>query len=65
MPKLKSKGAVKKRFRVTKSGKLKSSRPARGHMHATKNGQQRRERRLALVTDGAWANLLRRMMGGA
>jgi len=64
MPKLKSKGAVKKRFRVTKTGKLKSSRPARGHMHASKNGKQRRERRSALVTDGAWANLLRRMMGG-
>ena len=65
MPKLKSKGAVKKRFRVTKSGKLKSSRPARGHMHASKNGQQRRERRRLLVTEGTWANLLRRMMGGA
>ena len=64
MPKLKSKGAVKKRFRVTKNGKVKSSRPARGHMHASKNGQQRRERRSQLVTEGAWANILRRMMGG-
>lgn len=64
MPKMKSKGAVKKRFRITKNGKLKSSRPGRGHQHAPKDAQAKRNKRAALVTDGTWANLLKRMMGG-
>ncbi len=63
MPKLKSKGAVKKRFKRTKNGKLKCSRPARGHMHATKNGSQRRAQRRSLLIEGKWAQLLKRMMG--
>ncbi|HJO27129.1 MAG: bL35 family ribosomal protein [Planctomycetota bacterium] len=63
MPKLKSKSAVTKRYRVTKKGKLKCDRPARGHMHASKNAKQKRELRRRIVTDGAWAKLLRRMMG--
>jgi len=36
---MKSKGAVKKRFRMTKSGKLKCSRPKRGHQHAVKDAK--------------------------
>ena len=40
MPKMKSKGAVKKRFVVTKKGRVKCSRPARGHMHASKNAHR-------------------------
>ena len=64
MPKMKSKGAVKGRFRVTKSGKVKCSRPARGHMHATKNGKERRHLRRPLVLDATWSKLIRKMMGG-
>jgi len=64
MPKMKSKGAVKKRFRRTKSGKLKSNRPQRGHMHAIKDAAEKRGKRTALVTEGTWAKLLLRMMGG-
>ena len=64
MPKMKSKGAVKKRFRETKKGKLKSSRPGRGHQHAPKNAKRKRDKRSALVTKGTWAKLLKRMMGG-
>jgi len=64
MPKMKTKGAVKKRFNVTKSGKLVASRPSRGHQHAPKNGAQRRALREPLVISGSWAKLLKRMMGG-
>ena len=64
MPKMKSKGAVKKRFRRTKSGKLKSNRPQRGHMHANKDAAEKRGKRTALITEGTWAKLLLRMMGG-
>ena len=63
MPKMKSKGAVKRRFRVTKSGKVKSNRPSRGHMHASKNAAQRRKLNSPLVIDGTWARLIRKMLG--
>ena len=64
MPKMKSKGALKKRFRITKTGKLKSNRPHRGHMHAPRDAAAKRKKRSALVIEGAWAKLLRRAMGG-
>jgi len=49
MPKMKSKGAAKKRFRVTKTGKVKCSRHDRGHGHAPFNG--RTGRRLPRVPE--------------
>ena len=62
MPKMKSKGSVKGRFRVTKTGKVKCSKPFRGHMHAIHNGKQRRTLRSAIVLEGAWARLMKKMM---
>jgi hypothetical protein len=41
---------------------VKSSKVQRGHMHASKNGKQRRNRRKPLVVTGTWATLMRRMM---
>jgi large subunit ribosomal protein L35 len=64
VPKMKSKGAVKKRFRMTKSGKLKCSKPKRGHQHAPKDAKTKRNKRKAIVVSGTWAYLLKRMMGG-
>ncbi len=63
MPKAKSKGSVKKRFRVSKNGKVLCSKSARGHMHAKNNGKQRRRLRKPLVLEGVWAKLIRQMMG--
>jgi ribosomal protein L35 len=63
MPKMKSKGAVKKRFKITKSGKAVCSRPERGHMHAPFNGKVRRGLRKRIVLNTTWSNLMRRMMG--
>jgi large subunit ribosomal protein L35 len=63
MPKIKSKGSVKKRFRVTKNGKVVCSKASRGHMHANKNAKQRRNLRKPLVIEGVWARLIRGMMG--
>lgn len=63
MPKAKSKGSVKKRFRISKSGKVLCSKNARGHMHANNNGKQRRSLRKPLVLEGVWAKLIRQMMG--
>ena len=62
MPKMKSKGAVKKRFRVTKSGKVICSRPGRGHQHAPKNAKQSRRLRKPIVLSGAWAKLMKKML---
>ena len=64
MPKMKSKGAVKGRFRVTKTGKVKCSRPGRGHMHAKNTAKARRELRSAIVLEGTWAVKMRKMLGG-
>lgn len=63
MPKMKSKGSVKGRFRVTKTGKVKCSRPARGHMHAIHSGKERRALRNKIVLEGTWARLMKKMMG--
>jgi large subunit ribosomal protein L35 len=64
MPKMKSKGAVKGRFRVTKSGKIKCSRPGRGHMHAKNSAKLSRELRKPIIITGTWAVLMRKMLGG-
>ncbi len=63
MPKMKSKGAVKKRFRVTKTGKVKCSRHDRGHGHAPFNGKVSRNLRKPIILEGTWARLIRNMMG--
>ncbi len=63
MPKQKSKGSAKGRFRVTKNGKVKCSKPFRGHQHAMHNGKQRRSLRKAIVLEGTWARLVRDMLG--
>ncbi len=62
MPKMKTKGSVKRRFKITKHGKVICSKPNRGHMHAIHNGKERRSLRRQIVLEGAWARLLRKMM---
>jgi large subunit ribosomal protein L35 len=62
MPKMKSKGAVKRRFRITKNGKVIANKTGRGHMHAPKNGKARRNKKKRLVISGTWAVLMKRMM---
>jgi len=62
MPKMKSKGSVKGRFRVTKTGKVKCSKPFRGHMHAIHNGKDKRNLRRSIVLTGTWAKLIRNML---
>jgi len=62
MPKMKSKGAVKKRFKVTKTGKVKCSHPGRGHMHAAYTGETGRNLRGRMVLNKTWSVLTRRML---
>lgn len=62
MPKQKSKGAVKKRFRITKSGKAVCSHPDRGHGHAPFSGATGRKLRKRMVLNKTWSELIRNMM---
>lgn len=62
MPKMKSKGAVKKRFRMTKKGKAVCSHPGRGHQHARYSGEVGRKLRRRMVLNKTWSNLIGRMM---
>jgi ribosomal protein L35 len=62
MPKMKSKGAVKKRFRMSKKGKAMCSHPGRGHMHASYTGETSRKMRRRMVLNKTWSNLIARMM---
>jgi large subunit ribosomal protein L35 len=63
MPKAKTKGSVKKRFRISKNGKVLCSKNHRGHMHAHHTGRQKRTLRKPMVLEGVWAKLIRQMMG--
>ncbi|MFM7281798.1 MAG: 50S ribosomal protein L35 [Planctomycetia bacterium] len=60
----KTRGAVKKRFKVTKTGKVMSSKPGRGHMHATYNGETGRNLRRKLILNKTWSDLVRPMLEG-
>jgi ribosomal protein L35 len=62
MPKAKSKGAVKKRFKLTKSGKVRCSRPGRGHMHASYGGAASRRLREGLILNKTFGDLIKAMM---
>jgi large subunit ribosomal protein L35 len=64
MPKAKTKGSVKKRFRISKSGKVLCSKNGRGHGHAPYTGATGRSLRRPMVLEGVWARLIRNMMGG-
>lgn len=63
MPKMKSKGAVKKRFRVSKSGKVSANRPSRGHMKAKNDASTRRTLNSRLILPPTWGRMMRRLMG--
>lgn len=47
MPKLKTKGAAKKRFKLTASGKLKRGRGGKSHILTKKNAKRKRRLRTA------------------
>ncbi|HRK61659.1 MAG TPA: 50S ribosomal protein L35 [Candidatus Omnitrophota bacterium] len=57
MPKLKTKKAISKRFRVTKNKKIMANRANRRHMMADKTPKKRRQLRRKLSADVS-ANLL-------
>ncbi len=54
MPKLKTKGAIKKRFRRTKTGKIKFKRARDNHLqikHSNKNKNRRKKDKMVSKSD--------------
>ena len=62
MPKLKTKKSAKKRFKLTKNGKVKMNKAGRRHLMSVKNGKRRRKLRKQLMAQGGTAKKMARLM---
>lgn len=62
MPKLKTKKSAKKRFRLTKNGKVKMNKAGRRHLMSVKNGKRRRKLRKQLMAQGKTAKTMAGLM---
>lgn len=58
MPKQKTRKGVKKRFRVTASGKVKHRKANRGHLKSGKSPKRKRQHRVDGVYEGTYADKL-------
>ena len=62
MPKMKSKSAVKKRFRLTASGELKRFHANHSHILTKKNAKRKRHLRSSNLVDPADKRRIRRLL---
>ena len=62
MPKLKTKKAMKKRYRITKTGKVLASRSKRRHMMTDRTPKSKRQSRLMLAIEPMHVNAIKRCM---
>ena len=62
MPKMKTHKGLKKRFRVTKSGKVRFKRSYAGHLMSGKSGNRCRRMRRPALLGGALARRVKRML---
>ena len=63
MPKQKTNRSVAKRFKVTKTGKVKHGRPGRRHLLSVKTAKQRRRLRKKGVLGSEEAFKIKRLLG--
>jgi large subunit ribosomal protein L35 len=63
MPKQKTNKAVAKRFKVTKSGKVKRGKPGRRHLLSVKTAKQRRQLRRKEVLGSEEAFKIKKLLG--
>jgi len=63
MPKMKTRKAVKARFKVTASGKLKRTRPGRRHILTKKSSNRKRHLAKARLVDEGQVKMYKIMMG--
>jgi large subunit ribosomal protein L35 len=59
MPKQKTHKGMKKRFKVTASGKAKARKRGRGHLLSGKTSKRKRHLRQDAVIGGVWAKTIR------
>lgn len=62
MPKMKSKSAAKKRFKITASGKLKRGRANASHILTKKNAKRKRRLRSSTIVCPADFKRIRRLL---
>lgn len=63
MPKLKTRRAVAKRFKVTSSGKLKRSHAFAGHIFTKKTAKRKRNLRKSDIVHSSDEKRMKRMLG--
>ncbi|MFH1847955.1 MAG: 50S ribosomal protein L35 [Candidatus Omnitrophota bacterium] len=62
MPKLKTRKSVAKRFKFTKSGKVKRSRAFKGHLMGGKSAGRRRRLRKSDLVDKSEAHKMKKLL---
>ncbi len=65
MPKMKCKGAVKKRFKLTASGELKRGRANHSHILTKKNAKRKRRLRQTTLVDANDLKRIKKLIPGA
>jgi large subunit ribosomal protein L35 len=63
MPKLKTNKAAKKRFKVSKNGKVLRGRPGRRHLLSVKTGKRRRQLRRVADCSSYDNSRIRKLLG--
>lgn len=63
MPKMKTRKAVKARFKVTGTGKLVRSKPGRRHILSKKSSKRKRHLKKQAVVDKGQTKMYARLMG--
>ncbi len=62
MPKLKTNKSVKKRFRLTKTGKLKRFRAGRRHLLSSKSSDRKRSLRKSVLVEGMEKKIIKKLL---
>ena len=63
MPKMKTRKAVKARFKLTGTGKLKRTRPGRRHILTKKSSKRKRSLAKSRLVDSGQLKMYKMMMG--
>lgn len=63
MPKMKTRKAMKKRFKVTGTGKLMRSHPGRRHILTKKASKRKRRLKKQVLVDEGQVKMYKRLMG--
>ena len=65
MPKLKTNRSAKKRFKITKKGKVRRNRAYSQHLLSAKSAKRKRKLRTPALVKGSQARTVKRLLGKA